>query len=327
MIAPRVLVLKAFDLVLFKSTSLLHALKKVLAFKSDSIDKIVIWRVSGSITQNAKIFDDMAAILCHILSRYTPNILISDFPHPDADITIALNSYSLSAYRGPKPQGLIIYNFEQLSITGSHSEERYLRLLRKHRVMEYSENNKPVLDHLHVNYTIVPPLYHKCLEYEKIGRNSSLEFDVICVGTQDPRRILLKKRLASRGIKTLFSESLYGTQRNMLYQKSRLSIYSFVYETSVMPWLRISFLLANKIPILCEEPPLSDSLEELRPFICFARFDDIPTLTSILLSDSSKLQEMSELGYEYIVSRPIEPFVISSLSHIEAFRKAERVIE
>jgi len=315
--------LKILDFLIFKIVSTFHLIQKAVALRTGALDKIVIWRVSGSLTKNALVFDDMAHILHSVLSNYARTVIISNFPHPDADITIALNSYSLCAYRGPKPTNLLIYNFEQLSpIPESQTSERYLKILKQNRVLEYSEMNCKLLDNHKISYTLVPPLYHSSLEYGVIDSPSGSEIDVVFIGSLNPRRRLLQERLVSGGVSSCFIESVYNAERNTIYRHAKLSIYCFVYDTSILPWLRLSFLLANKIPVLCERPMSDQSLDLLSSFICFANFDDLPKAAGMLVSNPGKLQEMREMGYNYISSRPIDPYIINALSQMKQFRDA-----
>ena len=308
--------------MLFNLRVYFYLFRKILILRRNTLDKIVIWRVSGSMNENAKVFNDIAQILHDILSCYVPEVLISDFPHPNADITIALNSFSLCGYRGPKPINLLIYNFEQLSLTADQTADRYVKILKMHSVMEYSEMNQSVLDFYKINYSLVPPLYHKYLEYESVNNlPSSSRVDVVFIGSLDARRKLLEEMLASNGIKVSFAESVYDNERNLIYQQSTLSIYAFAYKTAVIPWLRFSFLLANRIPILCEESPNGDSHEALSSFIYFAKFDDLPKVACMLLSNPAKLHEMRELGYKYIRSRPVDPYVLRAISNVMPFQK------
>lgn len=153
----------------------------------------------------------------------------------------------LFAQHGVKPpKGSILYNLEQVSPESSwFASKKYERLLKEHRVWDYSEKNTAALRAIGVPVeAVVPFAYHEALD-GLIRQGAEKIYDVAFVGSMNERRSKLLDSCRSIGLSVATGFGMYGQDRNDLYAESRVVLNAHFYESSVFEVVRVLPLLAN----------------------------------------------------------------------------------
>ena len=144
----------------------------------------------------------------------------------------------------------ILFNLEQVDPKSIWIDSSYLELLKSHIVWDYSINNIELLKNLGVNNIHHMPIgYVKQLE--RIPK-SVQDIDVLFYGSVNERRLKILNELRESGLVVEQRFGLYGAERDALISRSKIVINIHYYESKILEFVLISYLLADKVCLVSE---------------------------------------------------------------------------
>lgn len=199
------------------------------------------------------------------------------------------------------PGDAIVYNLEQIVDGAIWVTPRYLDLLRRHRVWDYSARNCSALASLGVRDPVHVPLgYAPSLERIAPARE---DIDVLFYGAYSARRLAVLERLERRGWGVVRSNGIYGEERDALVARARIVLNVHYYEESRLEVPRCLYLIANGRFILSEMSP--DAGETgLLPGIAFAPYDGLEEACARYLERPAERARVAASGREVLRTRP-----------------------
>lgn len=197
------------------------------------------------------------------------------------------------------PDDAIIWNLEQIMIGSPWLTQKYVELMRRHTVWDYSYQNIAELKKLGIEAKFLGIGYQP--ELTKIIP-ADQDIDVVFAGSLNDRRKKILDELSkhcSVGIATG-----YGEQRDKVYARAKICICLHYYESKVWELVRCSYLMSNKKCIVSE---VGNDRELERPFdqggihnqgIAFVAYEDLVEACLNLLKDSETRNKYAEKGFE-----------------------------
>lgn len=211
----------------------------------------------------------------------------------------------------------IIYNFEQIDSDSLWINDSYIKLLKTHKVWEYSKRNIELLKKFNIfNATYVPLGYVSQLS--RINPDKIQDIDILFYGSINPRREHVLSQLKSCGlnVKNLFG--IYGAERDLLIAKSKIVLNIHFYETKIFEIARISYLLSNGVCVVSESG-LSPEEEDFKnaDALILCEYDLITQKCLELLNNPNRLQSIRKNGLNYMKTLKQESYLINALLNPE----------
>lgn len=226
----------------------------------------------------------------------------------------------------PMPPDAIVYNSEQVPIDldaappgvpATHHRVwrdwwlRYLELLQKHVVWDYSETNLQRLKSYGVERGVLCPVGY----YPELTRFQPLEpnTDVLFIGSLNERRRAALKEIKARGLDVKIAYDVYGDERDALLARARLVLNVHYYPNPIWEVFRCSYLLANGLCVVSEADGRDSTLETLAAATtAYASYDALAATCLSLIVNTPRRQQIATRGAE----------VFKSLDQVEFVRKA-----
>ncbi|MBQ4132906.1 MAG: hypothetical protein IJD04_04125 [Desulfovibrionaceae bacterium] len=211
------------------------------------------------------------------------------------------------------PEDVIIYNLEQVTLRSRALRPQYLEAMRRFRVWDYSLRN---IERLQKDYG-VRNIVHVPLGYMPqmtvINPDYPKDIDVLLYGCPNPRRKAVIDELRRRGRNALLACDVFGAVRDGLIARSRLVLNVHFYLPGILEIVRISYLLANRIPVVSELNPDTEipaGYEEACVYCPYAQLADVVTAA---LDNGDALRAQGMRGHEIFARRDYVEIVSNAL--------------
>jgi hypothetical protein len=199
------------------------------------------------------------------------------------------------------PADAILYNFEQLREGYPWFQPRYLALLQRFRVWDYSARN---IEYLHRSNT-APGALHVPVGYAaQLSRIQAIEqdIDVLFFGILTDRRKRVLDGLANMGLNVRFLVGVFGAERDHWIARSKVVLNIHAYNGGLFEHLRVLYLLANRKAVVTE-PGEPDELDpELMRGLEIVGYDRLIESCVKLVRDPVMRQTLADAGYRIITS-------------------------
>lgn len=213
------------------------------------------------------------------------------------------------------PDDSIVYNLEQIVDGAIWVTPRYVELLRRHRVWDYSARNCLALENLGVREPVHVPLGH-ALSLERIAPARE-DIDVLFYGAYSARRLALLERLEQSGRKVVRSNGIYGAERDALVARARVVLNVHYYEESRLEVPRCLYLMANGRFILSETSP--DAGETgLATGIAFAPYDGLEAACAHYLEHPAERASVAAAGRNLLRARQQSALLAPAVAALDA---------
>ena len=211
--------------------------------------------------------------------------------------TIVLGANLLPRLAGVKAPGKsILYNLEQITPGSEWLTQDYLKLLRRHRVWDYSRYNIAQLERLGIHDAIHCPIGFS----ERLCRIEPApekDIDVLFYGSVNARRRQILEQLAHTGLRVESLFGVYGAQRDAVIARSRIVLNIHYYPSKIFEIVRIAYLLANGVCVVSETSPSDSALESVQEGIAQAPYERLAGTCQDLIK-SGAWQGLARRGYE-----------------------------
>lgn len=210
---------------------------------------------------------------------------------------IVLGANLLPAMAGVRPPGKsILFNLEQITPGSEWLTDGYLRLLRRHRVWDYSRYNIEQLAQLGIRNTVHCPIGFSerlC----RIGPAPEKDIDVLFYGSVNERRLRVLEALVKTGLRVESLFGVYGAARDAVIARSRIVLNIHYYPAKIFEIVRISYLLANRVCVVSEDSPPDSALEAVQHGIVQAPCERLAATCQALI-EGGGWQDTARRGYE-----------------------------
>lgn len=204
------------------------------------------------------------------------------------------------------PPGSILYNFEQFS-TRDPADRSVVPLLSRFQIWDYSAANLPYWQALGLP---LPP-FHAPVSYAptltRIPRPAEPDIDVLFCGSASPTRYEKLLRVATALSRPSVGVLLnfWGEQRDEMLGRVRLLLNVSSEDPSlrIFEITRVSYYLANRLPVLCERVPGIYVEPDIEGAVAWADKDELPALSERLLADPAELAALGQHGFELFARR------------------------
>lgn len=218
------------------------------------------------------------------------------------------------------PVDSILFNLEQISPGSIWLTPSAMQRMRKFRIWDYSTANAAQYSMLGLTppSAIVPIGWSETLESPIIEKRilkarSDFRYDVLFYGSMNERRLAIIKRV-QKDLRVRVAFNVYGEERDALIRDSRLVLNVHYYPSNVFEIVRVSYLLANGIPVVSEE---SVDGEEFVNAVRFARYEDLDVACLDLIADPKKLEALGNRGRLEMKNRAQTDYLRPALETLE----------
>lgn len=204
------------------------------------------------------------------------------------------------------PEGSILYNFEQFAGHGGPAPE-VAQLLQRYQVWDYSPFNMDYWRSARLAREpfCAPVSYAPTLT--RIPRAAAPDIDTLFIGAAGLARYEKLLAIASSESRPSMAVLLnvWGTQRDELIGRSRLmlNVSSESDALRIFEITRVSYYLANRIPVLCERVPGIHVEPDMEDAVVWAHKDELAATAERLLASPAELQALGERGFEIFARR------------------------
>jgi hypothetical protein len=258
-------------------------------------------------------FREVAETLCHGLRELGYVSSISDQVEPGAR-HIVLGSNLLPFYPMPLPADSILYNLEQLEGNEFWGSAKFFFVMQRFPVWDYSNANVPALAKKGIQVqAIVPISYFDGLS--RIDRSSQpKDIDVLFVGSMNERRNHIISSMRASGLNTVTLFNKYGPERDAYLARAKLMLNVHFYPAKILEEVRISYYLANRLPVLSEHSGNRDTDAEWSHGVFFADYEHLASHAVHLCKSEDRRAQLAEEGFRFISKRSIRPHLKKALS-------------
>lgn len=210
--------------------------------------------------------------------------------------TIVLGANLLPGMPGVRPPGKsILFNLEQITPGSEWLTDGYLRLLRRHRVWDYSRYNIAQLAGLGIRDAVYCPIGFS----ERLCRIEPAvekDIDVLFYGSVNERRLHVLEELVKTGLRVESLFGVYGAARDAVIARSRIVLNVHYYPSKIFEIVRISYLLANRVCVVSELSPADSALEAVQDGIVQAPREQLAATCRALI-ETGDWQDIAQRGY------------------------------
>ncbi len=263
---------------------------------------VIVWpRRSSRIT-----FKELADSFVELLSKQFICILSEDFSKESDTTNIILGANDSIFVPREIPKNSIIVNLEQMGTGQMWDNPKYINLLKRYPVWDYSSSNIAYLKSLGVTDISKMEIGHtKSLETCAGFNEHPQTIDVLFFGAMNQRRKYILIKLKSMGYNVVFTSNTFGEERDQLIARSKIVLNIHYYESKILEVVRISHLLANKKCVISERGNEDHVNEEWSKGVMMCDYDEIVSNVLILLFSDSKRKEQEMAGYSFIIQHPL----------------------
>lgn len=261
---------------------------------------VMVWPRRSALVTFAELADSIVDI---ISKNYSCKKSITFAEEPQS-VNIILGANDSLFVPMEIPPNSIIVNMEQLGDGQYWSNPRYIELLKKFRIWDYSQ--------LNIDYLISRGVSR--IDKIDIGYTQSLEtctaadiqdIDVLFFGAMNSRRRNIEIRLRELGLKVTFVSNVFGQERDILISKSKIVLNIHYYDSKILEVVRLSHLLANKKCVISERGSEDEVNKLWSQGAILCDYSEIISNVLIYLFSDHNRRAQEEAGYKFICKHPL----------------------
>jgi hypothetical protein len=260
---------------------------------------------------HAQVFHEIEAAVFFSLQKlgYDVTNSTNDFASDRRNIVFGMHHCPVDVVRHDVPKDTIVYSLEQM-----RDQPECMRWCRKYRgleVWDYSMSNVDVLrkagveniKHCKIGY--VPEI-----SYFERNKPEDRDIDILAYMSPSPRREHIMKQFAdNKNINFVAVQSTYGDDRDELIKRAKLVINLHNYDNQIFEMVRVTHLIQNKIPVLCERNPDTDFPDYMEGTVFTSTYNRFVDTAYKLLKKPEELDSQAQRGLEIFKQSPMENFL------------------
>ena len=212
-----------------------------------------------------------------------------------------LGANLLPALSDRPPRRAILFNLEQLSPGSPWWSERYLDLLRRRPVWDYSARNVALLRSMGIAATLCEVGHADALR--RIVPRETRDIDVLFYGSVNDRRRAALLALEDAGLRVVALFGIYGAARDDYIARSRIVLNLHYDEGRLFEVVRVSYLLANGCCVVSETGDDPEAERAYEGAVAFTSYEGIVPTCLALLRDDARRRALGANGLALMQSR------------------------
>ena len=260
---------------------------------------------------HAQVFHEIEASVFFSLQKlgYDVTNSTNDFAPDRKNIVFGMHHCPVDVVRHDIPKDTIIYSLEQM-----REQPECMRWCRKYRgfeVWDYSMRNVEVLQKAGVeNIKHCKIGYVPEISYFERNKPQERDIDILAYLSPSPRREHIMKQFANNpNINFVHIQSTYGDDRDEYIKRAKLVINLHNHDNQIFEMVRVSHLLQNKVPVLCERNPDTDFPDYMEGTVFTSTYNRFVDTAYKLLKKPEELDAQAEKGLEIFKQSPMENFL------------------
>lgn len=255
-----------------------------------------VWIVSPPGYLHSRCFEEVALALSAAFAELGFDAPVVTDPAQLQGTAIVFGTNLLPMLPAPLPPQLILYNLEQLQKDSTWFTPRYIDLLKRYPVWDYSTRNIKAFKAHGVEATLCGIGYMPALT--RIAPAAAEDIDVLFVGSMNDRRKAALEGIARRGKNVIVGYNVYGEERDRLIARAKLVLNVHFYEAQLFEIVRVSYLLANKKCVVSETGHDAELETPLKDAVAFAPYAQLAETCLRLLDNHEARANQAEAGFE-----------------------------
>lgn len=260
---------------------------------------------------HSNVFHEIEAAMFFSLQKLGHDVTnsINTFESDRRNIVFGMHHCPVDVVRHDIPKDTIIYSLEQM-----RDAPECIRWCRKYRgleVWDYSMRNVDVLrkagveniKHCKIGY--VPEI-----SYFDRNKPEERDIDILAYMSPSPRRTAVMDIFEKDpNVNFVAINSVYGDDRDEYIKRAKLVINLHNHDNQIFEMVRVTHLIQNKVPVLCERNPDTDFPPYMQDTIFTAPYQEFVKTAYELLKDSAKMDRYAENALEVFKKYPMENFL------------------
>lgn len=265
----------------------------------------------NSFNVHAEVFHEIEASVFFSLQKlgYDVTNSVNDFAPDRRNIVFGMHHCPVDVVRHDIPKNTIVYSLEQMK-----EQPECMRWCRKYRgleVWDYSLRNVEVLrkagvDNIkHCKIGYVPEI-----SYFERNKPEDRDIDILAYMCPSPRRQHIMNQFQNNpNINFVAIQSTYGDARDEYIKRAKLVINLHNYDNQIFEMVRVSHLIQNKVPVLCERNSDTNFPDYMEGTVFTSTYNRFVDTAYKLLKKPEELDEQAEKGLEIFKQSPMENFL------------------
>jgi hypothetical protein len=215
------------------------------------------------------------------------------------------------------PRHAVIYNLEQLDANSPWWHAGLRALVERCETWDYSARNVARLAELgvqrpalHVPLGVMPQL-------RRIAPAAEPDIDVLFYGSMSPRRRAALDAIRARGLRVVELFGKYGAERDAFIARAKLVVNIHNYPAQILETVRLSYLLANGVPVVAECNAATTADAGLVAALRAVPYDGLADACAALAADPSARAWHREAGLRWADNHPMAPVLAPHLARLE----------
>ncbi len=293
-----------------KEVTQIQQTKEFSSIKSEKFNLVRIVPDNGFYV-HSNVFHEIEAAMFFSLQKLGHDVTnsINEFKTNARNIVFGMHHCPVDVVRHDIPKDTIIYSLEQM-----RDSPECIRWCRKYRgleVWDYSMRNVDVLrkagveniKHCKVGY--VPEI-----SYFERNKPEDRDIDILAYMSPSDRRLHIMNQFANNSKLNFVSvQSTYGDDRDELIKRAKLVINLHNYDNQIFEIIRVSHLIQNKVPVLCERNADTDFPDYMEGTVFTSTYNRFVDTAYKLLKKPEELDTQAEKGLEIFKKSPMEKFL------------------
>ena len=220
-------------------------------------------------------------------------------------VSIALGAHLLAeeGARSLAP-GTVVYNLEQIDAVSRPPGAAFLTALGRCVVWDYSERNIDRIRALTGNSRLVHVPVGYVPQLTRIPAHARPDIDVLFYGALNERRRRVLDALRDAGLETRAVFGVYGAERDELIARAKVVLNLHYHQQApVFEIVRVSYLLANRKPVVAECEDASEVEADLRDAMRLAPYHGLVDACRELVGDERLRAHYADTGFRRMSAR------------------------
>lgn len=260
---------------------------------------------------HSQVFHEIEAAMFFSLQRlgYEVTNSVNEFKTNARNIVFGMHHCPVDVVRHDIPKDTIVYSLEQM-----RDSPECLRWCRKYRgleVWDYSMRNVDVLHKAGVeNIKHCKIGYVPEISYFERNKPEERDIDILAYMSPSPRRSAVMD-IFDKDPKVNFVaiNSVYGDERDNYIKRAKMVINLHNHDNQIFEMVRVSHLIQNKVPVLCERNMYTDFPEYMEGTVFTSPYEQFVRRAYELLQNTKELDVQAEKGLEIFKKSPMENFI------------------
>ena len=260
---------------------------------------------------HAQVFHEIEAAMFFSLQKlgYDVTNSTNDFAPDRRNIVFGMHHCPVDVVRHDIPKDTIVYSLEQM-----RDQPECMRWCRKYRgleVWDYSTRNVEVLQKAGVeNIKHCKVGYVPEISYFERNKPQERDIDILAYLSPSQRRVHIMDQFAKNpNINFVHIQSTYGDERDEYIKRAKLVINLHNHDNEIFEIIRVSHLIQNKVPVLCERNDTTDFPDYMEGTVFTSTYNRFVDTAYKLLKKPEELDAQAEKGLEIFKQSPMENFL------------------